>query len=206
MEKLFKELPTRQLSRGQILIYEGDPIDNIYLLVSGYVKVSNVPIDGTNRTIYVYTPGDAFPLTSYLSGVGMARYFYECMTDTEVRVMPQKDFQKLIKGNLELGEQLISYTYELNQQFTDRIETLTARSARHKVAALLAYLAGRAGVFQQDRTRINIPLTSQDIADMCNLTRETASLQIIRLKKEGVVQGGRHLSIDNNKLQKILST
>jgi len=204
MEKLFKDLPARQLSRGQILIYEGDPVDNIYFLVSGYVKVSNLLVDGTSRTIFVYVPGDAFPLTSYLSGVGIARYFYECMTETEVKVMPQKKFQALIKGNLELGEQLIAYTYELNQQFTDRIETLTARSARHKVAALLAYLAGRAGSQQQDRTRLNIPLTSQNIADMCNLTRETASLQMVHLRKEGVVQGSRHLTIDGQRLQKIL--
>ncbi len=206
MEKLFKNLPTRQLSRGQILIYEGDPIDNIYFLVKGYVKVSNILVDGANRTIFVYAPGDAFPLTSYLSGVGIARYFYECMTDTEVKVMPQKKFQNLIKGDLELGEQLITYTYALNQQFTDRIETLTARSARQKVAALLAYLAGRAGTQIQDKTRLNIPLTSQNIADMCNVTRETASLQVIQLRKDGIVQGSRHLLIDGPRLQKILAS
>src|SRR5690348_14218953 len=121
MDRLFKKLPVRHLARGQILIYEGDPIDNIYFLASGYVKVSNIQVDGTNRTIFVYAPGDAFPLTSYLSGIGIARYFYECMSDVEVKLMPQKRFEQSIKGNLELGEQLIGYTYELNQEFTNRI-------------------------------------------------------------------------------------
>lgn len=199
-------MPVRKLNRGQILIYEGDPVDNIFFLVRGYVKVSNILVDGTQRTIFVYAPGDAFPLTSYLSGVGVARYFYECMTDVEVKVMPQKRFQELIKGNLEVGEQLITYTYELNTQFAERIETLTARSARHKIAALLSFLADRAGAADGDKIKLGIPLTSREIADMCNLTRETASLQLQRLKKENVVQGSRYLCIDIQKLQKILAS
>jgi CRP/FNR family transcriptional regulator, anaerobic regulatory protein len=205
MERLFRSLPARKFARGQILIYEGDSIDNIYFLISGYVKVSNILLSGSQRTIFLYTPGDAFPLTSYLSGVGVARYFYECMTDIEIKVMPQKDFQKLIKGNLAIGEELISYTYKLNMEFVDRIETLSAPSARHKVASLLEYLIDRAGSQQDGKIRLNIPLTSQNIADMCNLTRETASLQLIKLKKDGIVQGGRHLVIDHDKLQKFLA-
>ncbi|HET6864042.1 MAG TPA: Crp/Fnr family transcriptional regulator [Candidatus Saccharimonadales bacterium] len=206
MEQLFDKLPVRKLSRGQILIYEGDPVDNIYLLVKGYVKVSYLQQGENRRTIFVYAPGESFPLTSYLSGVGVTRYFYECMTDSEVKAMPQNQFQELIKGDLELGEKLISYTYTLNELFSERIETLTARSARHKIASVLAFLADRAGTPADDKICLNIPLTSQTLADMCNLTRETASLQIQRLKKDGVIKGGRTLTVDSQKLQKIIAS
>jgi CRP/FNR family transcriptional regulator len=204
MEQLFTDLPTRQLSRGQILIYEGDPIDNIYYLLDGYVKVSSLSVDGSQRTIFIYAPGDAFPLAGYLSGVGIARYFYECMTGAEIKVMPQKRFQEIIKGDLELGEQLISYTYQLNAKFAERIETLTARSARRKIVSLLSFLADRTGTAESGRVRLNVPLTSQEIADMCSLTRETTSLQMQKLRKERVIRGGRYLSVDIRKLEKIL--
>lgn len=205
MNQLFSDLPVRRLSRGQILIYEGDTVENIFLLLKGYVKVSNVMITGSQRTIFIYTPNDAFPLTSFLSGAGVARYFYECMTDVELKAMPQNRFEDLIKGNLKLGEELITYTYKLNLQFVDRIEILSAHSARHKVASLLIFLASKAGTKQNDgTTRLDIPLTSQNIADMCSLTRETASMQLIKLKKDGIVSGGRHLHIDLPKLQKLL--
>ena len=206
MERLFEDLPVRKLSRGQILIYEGDTVENIFLLVSGYVKVSNILVNGTQRTIFIYTPGDAFPLTSFLTGVGVARYFYECMTDTEVKVMPQQKFQELIKGNMELGEELITYTYNLNLQFADRIEILSAQSAKHKVASLLAFLAAKAGTRKGDTAELNIPLTSQNIADMCGLTRETSSMQLIKMKKAGVVSGSRQLSINLPKLRKLQAT
>jgi CRP-like cAMP-binding protein len=203
MEEIFKDLPSRRLNKGQILIYEGDTISNIYLLVSGYVKVSSIHISGAQRTIIVYAPGESFPLVSFLSGQGIARYFYECMTDVELKVMPQQDFQENIRSNLELGEKLIAYSYRMNDQFIERIETLSAQSARQKVAALLNYLAAKTGEEASGKTRLNLPLTSQDIADMCGLTRETASMQLQRMKKEGVISGRRNLNIDNRKLAKI---
>jgi CRP/FNR family transcriptional regulator len=203
VEEIFQDLPSRKLNKGQILIYEGDVIDHIYLLISGYVKVSTIYSTGAQRTIIVYTPGNSFPLASFLSGHGIARYFYECMTDVELKVMPQRDFQEKIKDNLELGERLIAYASLMNDQFVERIEILSAHSARHKVAALLKYLADNTGESINGKTRLNLPLTSQEIADMCGLTRETASMQLQRLKKEGVVSGRRHLSINNNKLAKI---
>jgi CRP/FNR family transcriptional regulator len=100
---------------------------------------------------------------------------------------------------------LISYASRMSEQFVERIETLSAQSARQKVAALLKYLADKTGEVQNGKTRLNLPLTSQEIADMCGLTRETASMQLQRLKKEGVVSGRRNLTIDDTKLAKLMA-
>jgi CRP/FNR family transcriptional regulator len=204
MEEIFQSLPSRKLNRGQILIYEGDVINSIYLLVSGYVKVSNIHFNGARRTIIVYIPGEAFPLASFLSGQGTTRYFYECMTDVELKLMPQSDFQKKIHGNLELGEELIAYASRMSDQFVQRIEILSAQSSRQKVAALLNYLADKTGETLNGKTRLNLPLTSQDIADMCGLTRETASMQLQRMKKESIISGRRNLVIDPEKLARTM--
>jgi len=206
MEEIFEDLASRQLNKGQILIYEGDAIRNIYLIISGFVKVSSIHINGTQRTIIVYAPGDLFPLVSFLSGQGVARYFYECMSDVELKIMPHQDFQKKIMGDLELGEELITYSYAMSNQFIERIEILSAQSARQKVAALLNYLAGKTGEESNGKTRLNLSLTSQDIADMCGLTRETASVQLQKLKKDGLVSGRRNLTIDNKKLAKLIQS
>lgn len=203
MDDLFTELPVRKFRKGQILIYEGDIIRNIYHIESGYVKVSNILHNGSQRTIIIYKPGESFPITSILSAEGIARYFYECMTDVEVRSRPQTEFQQLIKGNMELGEELIDYTNKMSEQFLERIETLSAQSARSKVISLLSYLAKKTGSPTDGKIKICLPLTSQEIADMCSLTRETASLQLIKLKKEGLLSGRRFLILDKAKLKKL---
>jgi len=186
-----------------MLIYEGDTIESIYYLVSGYVKVSNISDSGVQQTIIIYKAGDTFPLVGFLSGGGVARYFYECLTVIEIKSRPQAEFQKLIKGNLELGEELIAYTYNTSLQFMERIETLSASSARAKVISLLRYLSNKTGDEQGNKIVLGVPLTSREIAEMCGLTRETASLHLVKLRSEGVLSGRRYLSIDKQKLSQL---
>lgn len=204
MDQIFDDkTPLRRFRKGQILIYEGDPVENLYLLLSGYVKVSNILQSGNQRTIIIYAPGDMFPIDALLTEGAAARYFYECMTDIEVRVETQRQFQEKLHDKLEIGEEIIAYATKINQQTAQRVETLTAESARHKVVSLFNYLADKAGSEKAGKIQLNIPLTSQEIANMCGLTRETTSVQLLRLKSARVISGRRFLVIDPVKLAKL---
>ena len=87
-------------------------------------------------------------------------------------------------------------------QFIQRIDVLSVNNARRKIIALLAYLIQKASS-DDEHTRLNIPLTTQDIANMSGLTRETASIQLTKLRKAGVVSGSKHLVINTTRLNKI---
>ena len=203
MEQLFQDSPTRSFRKGQILIYEGDNLEDIYYVDNGFVKAFDIRSSGDPRTIAIFTTGDAFPLSSILAGPGTSRYFYECMTDTKCQVLTKAKFQQRVRNNLEIGEMLIKDTSKLNQELIERIEILSAQSAHHKVVALLSYLAGKTGAKKGGKLQLQIPLTTQDIAELCSLTRETTSVQLIQLKKAGVIAGRRHLIVDPAKLTKL---
>ena len=204
MEDIFREARQRRLSKGQILIYEGDPISNLFRIMEGYVKVYNIQSDGSTRIIFIYGPDDMFPMTSFLSGAGIGRYFYECMTDVQLKIMPQEKFQQALRDRIEIGEALIGYAIDINNQFLGRIEVLSVSSARRKVVALLQYLIERASFSKgNEHSYLKVPLTAQDIADMCGLTRETVSAQMLKLKKDGVISGSKTLTIDNQKLSRL---
>lgn len=205
MEKLFANLPVRKFRKGQMLVYEGDPIDNIFYIQNGYIKMFHIMADGDRRIISIFAPGDMFPLLRFLTGDGIAQFFYEAMTEVELKILPQRNFQNLIKGDLDMGEKLITYAYRINLLYADRIETLSAQSARQKVLSLLEYLTRTAGVTEGGKVRLLVPLTSRDVAEMCNITRETASMQIISLRQKGVVDGRRYLLIDAKRVNRLLS-
>ncbi|HEX5394933.1 MAG TPA: Crp/Fnr family transcriptional regulator [Candidatus Saccharimonadales bacterium] len=192
----------RKLPKGQLLIYEGDPIDHLYYIVSGYVKVYSIMISGSERTIFIYGPGDLFPFTSYLTSSSNARYFYECMTEVEIYAMTPANFEKKVRGNFTIGEALVHYTNMVSQQFLARIDVLSVNDARRKIIALLAFLIDKCGD-GGNPAKICVPLTTQDIANMCGLTRETASVQLSKLRKAGVISGTRNLIINVAKLEKL---
>jgi len=199
---LFKDMGPKRYPKGQILIYEGDPPENIYYLSQGYVKVYHILDSGAERVIFIYGHGDVFPLTSYLSQAGVVRYFYECMTDVEVNVLPSGRLEKKIKDDMTLGESLIRYTYDLNQQFFQRIDVLSVNDARSKIISLLFFLVNKVGT-SAEKSELCVPLTSQTIANMCGLTRETTSAQLQHLREQGIVSGYKTIIVDVPKLEKL---
>jgi CRP/FNR family transcriptional regulator len=202
IQGLFTGNVLRKLPKGQIVIYEGDPIDHLYFIVKGYIKVYSILMSGSERTIFIYGPGDLFPFTSYLTSSTNARYFYECMTDVEIYGTTPPNFEKRVRGNFAMGEALIRYTTSVSQQFMARIDVLSVNDARRKVIALLAFLIAKCGDGGSP-AHICVPMTTQDIANLCGLTRETASVQLSRLRKAGVISGTRNLVINVPKLEKL---
>lgn len=202
LEGLFGSSPIKHYPKRQIIIYEGDPPTNIYLIVKGYVKVYNILGTGAQRIIFIYGPGDTFPLTSFLSQAGVVRYFYETITEVEVRILPAAKLEGALRNDIETGEKLIRYTMNVNQQFFQRIDSLAAKDAKRKIVSLLNFLVAKAGT-EGPKSRIGVPLTSQDIADMCGLTRETASSQMQNLRKAGVITGFKALTVNLPKLDKL---
>jgi CRP/FNR family transcriptional regulator len=202
IQSLFAGVVPRKLPKGQLLIYEGDPIDHLYYIISGYVKVYSILMSGSERTIFIYGPGDLFPFTSYLTSSTSARYFYECMTEIEIYALTPANFEKRVRGNFAIGEALVHYTNSVSQQFLARIDVLSVNDARRKVISLLAFLISKCGD-GENPARICLPLTTQDIANLCGLTRETASVQLSRLRKAGVISGSRNLVINIAKLEKL---
>ncbi len=202
--EIFKKGRVKHLPKGQVVIYEGDPTTNIYFIQKGFVKVYNIFNSGDERIIFIYGPGDVFPLTSYLSGSGVVRYFYECMSEVELYVLGSEELRVKIKNNFEAGEALVDYSNIIQNQFMERIDNLSINDARRKIIALLSFLIDKVGK-PSAMAQLDINLTQQDIANMCAITRETASAQILRLKREGVILGSKHMIINTIKLNSLLS-
>jgi CRP-like cAMP-binding protein len=184
--EIFKKGRIKHLPKGQVVIYEGDPTTSIYFIQKGYVKVYNIFNGGEERIIFIYGPGDVFPLTSYLSGSGVVRYFYECMSDAQLYVLGAEELRAKIKNNFDAGEALVNYSNQIQNQFMERIDNLSINDARRKIIALFSFLIDKTGK-PAAMTQLGINLTQQDIANMCAITRETASAQILKLKRQGVI-------------------
>ncbi len=202
LQKLFENGKIKTYSKEDIIIYEGDPVVHLHHIDSGYVKVFNFINSGNERIIFIYGPGDVFPLTTHLSRRQAVGNFYAAMTDVQVRMIEPRHLEQQLKDDIDKGEMLINYAYDINQQFFQRIDILSVNDARHKLVSLLVFLVQKAGS-GTSLVHIDIPLTHQDIANMSGLARESVSRQMALLKKEGVVQDSRSLAIDPVRLRKM---
>jgi CRP-like cAMP-binding protein len=195
-KKLFKGQVTKNLPKGDILIYEADQVKRIYYILDGYIKVYTVVNTGVQRIIYIYKPGDVLPLTTYLSGSHIARFFYECLTPATIRCMSIKKFDEKVLGNYELGEALVQYTTSIDRQFLRRVNDMVSNGDNlSKLMSLLNFLYQKFGADKSLPT-INLPLTTKDIASMSGLNQEETINLLRRFESRGVNFSASGLIID----------
>jgi CRP/FNR family transcriptional regulator len=199
LSDFFAEGNIKKYAKNEVIIYEGDPIRSLFYIESGYVKVYNILNNGSERIIFIYGPGDTFPLSSHLRGSRIVRYFYVSMSDVKARSIEPAKLEHQVKNDLMKGEVLVKYTSNINQQFFQRIDILSVNDAKRKIVALLAFLLIKSGSRESMR-RLDLPLTHQDIANMSGLSREATSRQLGLLKKEGILSDARELTVNVAKL------
>ncbi len=81
---------------------------------------------------------------------------------------------------------------------SDRIEKLTLWGTTAKVASLLVYLASRFGETEGKEVVIQVPFTHKDVAQWLGITRETASRQIGKIEKKGLISYRNRLIVIKN--------
>jgi CRP/FNR family transcriptional regulator len=186
--------PVRTFKKGEIVIFQGEAPRSAYVVKSGTVKAYNLSVSGDEKPVAFYPADNVFPSTWVYGKASSAVYYYEAFTpQVEVYVVDRDTFVTFIKKSPELLYQ------ELERLLSDqlggslRLNALQHSRASDKLVYTLHYLAMTHGKNLGDgKIEITLDLTHQDFANLTGLTRETAATELNRLKKQGVINYGKH--------------
>jgi CRP-like cAMP-binding protein len=205
LDELFQTKKIITAPQGRIIVYEGHEVNKIYRVANGYIKVYAISGANNQRVLFIYKPGDIFPLTTFLSGDTIARFFYETMTPTTLQCITPKQLENQLKDNLQLGEEVIGYTDYLDRIFLDRINNMVSgQEPLNKIKALLLSFCDRIDT-KNNIVTLEMPLSPRLIANMCGITAREAIKQINFLKSENIIFLGGSLKVDRQKLKKLKS-
>ena len=195
----------RTLRPGQIVFYQGEASLQTFRVTKGLVRAYIIHDSGDEATIAFFGPDDLFPIASTFDIAPVTLFYYETVTETTVEVMNRQ----------ELDAYLQTHSSEEIHRFAGRyvgallhVTALTQTSARAKLAHTMRYLAIRFGERSLDKTKLRIPikLTQQDVARLCNASRETMSIELGRLKDDGIISvKEKHYIVHFQKLNDLIS-
>lgn len=205
---ILKQGRARQYPKGQ-LIQSTDFAQSICLVKSGYVKRYMITADGSKSTQSIYGPKAFFPfslvydlLFDYQVYQGSETFYYEAMSNCVVYVLNAEELKQAVATNHQLYKDLLFVAGRRFKWNVHRIENASMHDAYHRVAHQLVFLAKNFGTPDVAGVRINIPMTHQDIADSVNVSRETASLVIARLRSSGLIKTNKRIRVlDIKKLE-----
>lgn len=193
----------RTVRKNQIILYQGEAITNVHIVRKGIVRAYSILSNGNEVIVAMFGPNDYFPVGALYGAAPASLFYYETMSDGQIESMTLPEFVDYISQDKdEMARGSRRYMGALLH-----VNALGQATAAEQLAYTLRYLVLRFGVPLQGRvfTRIDIKLTQQDIARLCNVSRETASIELKKLKARNVItERGKLYSVNMGLLNKLL--
>ncbi len=183
----FRKYNPLYVKKGQIIIEPEDKLDHIYFIEKGFVRFYHLTDDGKEFTFLIYKPGYIFPVVYGFLGKE-TRYYFEAMTPLTLRRATREDFEEVIRNNIIINTFIIREMVQRLEEVLEKLELLTYGNAYRIVCYILKNSAEQFGETFGQFTAIQLKLRHQDIASMSGLSRETVSIEMKKLEKEGLIR------------------
>lgn len=186
--------PSRSFKKKEIIVFQGEAPRQAYVVKSGIVKAYNLSVGGDEKPVAFYEADCIFPLPWVFGRTASATYYYEAFTpQVEVYAVDRQELVNFIRKSPELLYQELERLLTQQLGSSVRLNALQHSRASDKLMYTLHYLAlshGRPA--NNGKIELTLELTHQDLANLTGLTRETAATELNKLKKQGVIEYGKH--------------
>jgi len=187
----------RSYEAGQTVVWSGDPMDFVGSVVTGIATLIQTMEDGRRQMVGLLLPSD------FVGRPGRERAAYDVTATTDIVMccFRKKPFEELMGRTPNIGQRLLEMTLDELDAAREWMLLLGRKTAREKIASLVAIIAKRDASSKSDGRGANLtfdlPLTREAMADYLGLTLETVSRQISALKRDHVIvmEGKRHVTI-----------
>lgn len=189
MEAIAAAAPMKTYSAGDLLYSPHQPVETLFILKKGRVRIFRVSPDGRALTTALISPGTIFG-DMMLLGQQMHDNFAEALDDVVVCVMARADVYRFLLSDPRIATRISEILGRRIAELERRLSDTVFKSVPQRVAATLCLLAGE----QQKRTLgrgIQLSLTHEQIAALTGTSRETATKVLGEYADRGLLRLGR---------------
>ncbi|MHA3979597.1 transcriptional regulator FnrL [Halovulum sp. GXIMD14794] len=187
----------RTYKPGDPIVWAGTEFNFVASVVSGVASMSQTMEDGRRQMVGLLLPSD------FLGRPGRARAAFDVTAATDVTLcrFERKPFETLLKSSPSIGQRLLQMTLDELDAAREWMLLLGRKTAREKIASLLAILARREATLGQKSLEgeitFDLQITREAMADYLGLTIETVSRQLTALRKDEIIvlTGNRHVTV-----------
>ncbi|HEV2568948.1 Crp/Fnr family transcriptional regulator [Sphingomonas sp.] len=166
---------------------EGERLQNVHLLLSGFAYRQKSLVDGARQIIAVGILGDFLDLECALLEV--ADHNIQALTRCEAAAIPRAAIDSLIMAHPVLARTMWTETLVHGSVFREWIANVGRRDARSRLAHLLCEFARRLEVAGlSGEHAYELPMTQEQLADTLGLTPVHVNRVLKQLAREGLIE------------------
>lgn len=184
LQQISTKVAVKEFMKNEIILYEEDTSEFMYIIIFGKVKVLQTTEDGKETILALHSSGEFFGELSLLDGK-TAPATVSALETSLIAMISKKVFHTLILTQEKVLEKLLQILCSRLRESWKKIQILNFKNASQRVEMLFYMLSKDHGQKTAEGITINVKLTHQDIADMTGLTRETVTRILDKWQKNG---------------------
>ncbi len=190
LEEINKLIINRSYKKGEIIFFEGQAGQFLFLVNSGKIKLVKMIESGEEQLINIVKEGEIFAEV-VLFDQGNYPATAIVMEDAEVGVIKGNDIEELMYHIPEIPLKILKVMSKRLRRAQQRIRNLGLKDTTSRTASALVYLAKEHGIGDNITVEINLSLTQQELASLIGTSRETASRILNRFQNNNLINISR---------------
>jgi CRP-like cAMP-binding protein len=186
LEPIVKIAQTRFYKHKMYIFMQDDPLDRVFFIHSGKIKICKTDQSGKEQLISVLEPGEMFPHAGFFRKGNFPAHA-EVMEDTNLIVIPIDKFEEILISYPELCIKLFKVLGEKIVDLQGRLEAQVLHNTFEQIILLLIRLCKSNGEMVGERYKLTTQFTNRELANMIGTSRETVSRTINHVKKKDYV-------------------
>jgi len=184
---LRSSLIERQVPKGTVLFGEGEPGDQMFVIVDGKVKLGQTSADGRETLLAVLGPGEMFGELS-LFDPGLRTSTATALTDAAVVALSHEQLRPWLSGRPEVAAALLQALARRLRRTNEAMADLVFSDVPGRVAKALMELSDKFGHPTAEGVLVTHDLTQEELAQLVGASRETVNKALADFTQRGWIR------------------
>jgi CRP-like cAMP-binding protein len=198
LKRIVSERKSRNFKKNQVIYYDGDKGNGLYIILSGKIKTMKLAEDGRELMTGIYTAAEYLGVNAMLSNEPYADTA-TALEDSQLCLIPKEQLDELINQYPDVAREFISILANDVRDKEEQLLHLAYNSVRKRMAEALLRL------HKQNNVAEGFKISREDLAAMAGMATETVSRTLTDFKDENLIEkkGSLITIIDEKRLAKM---
>jgi CRP-like cAMP-binding protein len=180
LHHIIEERKARLVKKNQVIYYEGDKGNGLYVVLSGKVKTIKLAQDGRELMTGIYAADDYLGINAMLANEEYGDTA-TALEDSMLCLIPKEQLEQLLNLYPEVAREFIKLLANDIREKEEQLLQMAYHSVRKKMAEALLRMQRQSGTD-------SFKIAREDLAAMAAMATETVSRTLSDFKDEGLIE------------------
>ena len=173
--------------RAERILGRGDHLEGLYTVFEGNLKLYMLSCNGDERVLRILRPGQTFGEAIMFNAIP-SPVFVECLSPAKLGYFPRQIVTKALSSNPKFTVSMLRSMSVIMSELIHDLETCCLQNALQRT---VNYLLREADAAPPPHVQVQLPAPKAVVASTLNISAETFSRELHRLKDLGLLEINR---------------